>query len=274
MEAAVYDFKDYREFLRAWITARPGGGHGEKSRIAQAARCHVAYISQVLGGKADFSFEQGQDLADHLGLDEDAADFLQLLIGKSRAGTSRLREAYARKIDKALSSRKVLKERFKSKSAVSSEDQITYFSAWYYCVIHVMIMMLPEFDSAEAIQTHLRLPRKLVTKTIRFLESAGLIVRDGKGYSRGPLDIHLGTDSGMLSKHHANWRIAALESLENDRTHDLHYSSAVAMNRKDAELLRKILVESIDRARKVIEDSKSENSIYSFSLDLFEVGGI
>jgi uncharacterized protein (TIGR02147 family) len=272
MDGSIYDFGDYREFLKGWIRSRPSAGHGERSRIAIALRCHVAYISLVLKGSADLSFEQAQDLADYVGLDEERTDYLLLLVGKARAGTPRLREGYARKLESMLASRRVLKNRFKSGTELSTTAQATYFSAWYYSAIHILIMMMPGFDRPETIEEYLRLPKKLVQRVIHFLENEGLISRNDTGYIKGPLNIHLGTDSGMLSKHHTNWRIAAIQSFEYERPHDLHYSSAVAINRKDAEKIRKLFIDSIERARAVITESKSENALYSLSIDLFEVG--
>ena len=52
MEFSVFEFRDYKAYLKAWIQRRPSKGRGEKSRMATHLRCHNTYLTQVLEGDA------------------------------------------------------------------------------------------------------------------------------------------------------------------------------------------------------------------------------
>src|SRR6185437_4362530 len=98
MLGSIFEFTDYKAYLRAWIAARPRAGHGEKSRIAEAASCHLAYVSQVLNASAHFSAEQLVALSDYLGQNEEERDYFLLLLSRARAGSRRLERFYDAKI--------------------------------------------------------------------------------------------------------------------------------------------------------------------------------
>jgi hypothetical protein len=88
----------------------------------------------------------------------------------------------------------------------------------------------------------------------------------------GPVSIHLGNNSPMISRLHSNWRMQAIQSLERERPEELHYSSAVTVSRKHVPEIRKALVAAIEEVRAIVKPSPEE-CLYCYSLDLFEVGG-
>jgi hypothetical protein len=103
--------------------------------------------------------------------------------------------------------------------------------------------------------------------------SAGLI-REGEGGALLPGEsrIHLTDDSPMISKHHVNWRMQAIQSMEKDASGELHYSSVVSVSREDTPRVREILLKAIEEVRKVVKDSKDE-TVCCYTVDLFAVGG-
>jgi hypothetical protein len=77
----------------------------------------------------------------------------------------------------------------------------------------------------------------------------------------------------MISKHHTNWRLRAVRSLERDAERkdvNLHYSGAVALSRSNAEKIRKLLLSTIEAAEPIIAES-GEESGYGLCLDFFEI---
>lgn len=77
----------------------------------------------------------------------------------------------------------------------------------------------------------------------------------------------------MISKHHANWRLQAIQSLEREQPDELHYSSAVTISKEHVPEIRKILVGAIEQVRAIVKNSP-EKCLYCYSFDLFEVGGL
>ena len=67
-DITVYEYLDYRLFLRGWIEKVADKQRGQLSRIAEAGRVHKTTLSQVFSGAKDLTPEQGCAIAKHLGL--------------------------------------------------------------------------------------------------------------------------------------------------------------------------------------------------------------
>lgn len=266
MKTSVYDYQDYRLYLRDWIKTR---GRGEHTRLAETLRCHLTYLSQILGGKAQLSPEQAQALNPYFEHSEDESEFFLTLVLHDRAGTAELRGYYSRQLRKALDRRLVLKNRLQTQKAIGKEAQATYYSAWYYLAIHLLIG-IPEFQEKRKISKFLGLPVERVTEVIDFLVSSGLVVETKGRYQRGSFTIHLGNDSPLVRKHHTNWRMQAILSLDREQKDELHYSSVVTIAHEDALKIKSALVEAIERVRGIVKPS-AEEALFCYALDFFEV---
>lgn len=269
MKNTVYDFKNYKDYLSHAITRMPSKGRGFKSRIAAAARCQSAYVSQVLKGQAHFSLEQGHAINRLLGHTSEEAHYFLLLLQYARAGTADLRSYFQEQIRQTIERRLTLKHRLGVKQVLSLEDQAQYYSAWYYAAIHVLLT-IPHCQSKEAVAKSLAMPLAQVSKVIQFLESIGLIEAKGAIYQPGPSRIHLANDSPLISKHHTNWRMKCIASLEHERPEDLHYSSVISLSIEDISQIKSMLVEAIEKIKSVVKESKEEE-LFSFDLDFFKL---
>lgn len=267
----VFEFKDYKDYVRRWIVSQPNQGHGEKSRIAKHLKCHIAYVSQVLNANSHLSSEQAEALNSHFEHNEEEADFFMLLVQLGRAGTHALERFYARKISKALEQRSLLRNRIADKKAIDREDQAIYYSAWYYAAIH-MGVLVPELRTPRALAKYFGLSTEKTRRAIDFLISTGLIRESQGGLLPGESRIHLTDDSPMISKHHINWRMQAIQSLDQEAPGELHYSSVVSVSRQDTPRVREILLKAIEEVRKVVKESKDER-VCCYAVDLFAVGG-
>jgi uncharacterized protein (TIGR02147 family) len=263
----IFEFQDYKSYIDAWVQSRPNGGRGERSRIAERVRCHVTYVSQVLNGQNHFSLEQGEALNSLFEHNEEECDFFILLLENARAGTADLKKHFQRKIQKVLDQRLVLKNRFSDKKTLGREDQATYYSDWAYCAVH-MAVLISSLRTPGAIAEYLGLSLSKTTRILQFLESVGLIRREGGGFASAEMRIHLESDSPMISKHHTNWRIQAIRSLDRETPSELHYSSVVTISHEDLPRVREILVKAIEQVRSVVRASEND-AIYCYTVDLY-----
>jgi uncharacterized protein (TIGR02147 family) len=268
----LFEYRDYKKYLSDIIDQMPNHGRGERSKIAAVLRCHIAYISQVLNGDAHLSLEQADVLNQHLGHTSDESDFFLLLVLIARAGTKSLREHYIRKLDQILAQRTVLKNRLQYQKELSPQVQATYYSAWYYAAIHMMLD-ISELRTKEGISDYLSLPIGIVSEVLEFLVASGLATQKGATYENGLAKLHLGSDSPMISKHHTNWRLQALQSLERKDSRALHYSSVITVEEKLVPQIREALVQAIEHVRSVMKPSSKDEVIYCYALDFFEIGG-
>lgn len=269
MKNSVFDFSDYKAYLNAHFRSQPARGRGERSRLAEAIQCHTAYVSQVLKHAAHFSLEQAAALSQHLEMDRNESEFFLLLVQHARAGTPLLKRHFAEHLQKARQKRLNLKHRLEFKKALSIEDQATYYSAWYYAAIHVLLS-IESMQKREALARRLKLSPQKVSEVLRYLVSVGLAVQNGDRFQIGATSLHLAADSPMVAKHHANWLLRAMAALDDGKTEDLHYSSAVTLAAADLPRVRAVMVKAIEEIRAIVKDSK-EDAGYCYLLHLFEV---
>lgn len=270
--ANLYEFSKYKSYLRSLLSSRPHKGRGERTKLAAAARCNTAYVSQVLNGSGQFSLEQAERISRFLNHSMDEKRYFLLLVELERAGSSELRSYFLEQIQQIHNERQVLKNRLAFKNTLSLEDQTSYYSAWYYTAVHLLITM-EEFQTVHRLAQHLNLPISRIQEILDLLVRCGLAIQEGERFRAGTVSIHLGADSPMLSKHHVNWRMQAVNDLDRgNRTNSLHYSSVVTVAEGDIPKVREILLSAIEQVRSIIRESK-EDRLYCYTLDLFEVGG-
>lgn len=267
MSPNIFEYQNYKNYLNAWLKAQPKQGRGIRSDFARAARCHSAYVSQVLSGSAQFSLEQAEQISRFLGLSRDESHYLLLLVQHARAGTSQLREIFEAQIRAALERRLSLKERLGIRT-MSEKEQPIYFGSWHFAAVHCALTV-EKLTTREAIACYLDLPLARVAEVLEILVSMGIAVEGEKGrFQVGPTRIHLGHDAHMIARHHTNWRLQAMMAFERAGASDQHYSSVVSISKEDAVRIKKDLLKAIEHTKEIIKESPGEE-LYCFSLDFF-----
>lgn len=264
---SIFEYSDYKAYLRDWLERPGGSSRGERTRLAEAVRCHNGYVSQVLNGAAHFSLEQAEAINHHLGHGKDQGGYFLLLVQAARAGTPGLRAHFTEQMKALVEKQFVLKDRLKFQKTLTREDQATFYSSWHYGAIHVLVSV-PGCHTEKGISDYLGLPLTKVTAVLDFLTSVGLIARKDGRYEIGARHIHLENDSPMISKHHTNWRLQAIHSLDRARQGDLHYSSVITASHEDSVRIREILVRAIEEVRGVVRQSRDEGA-FSYAIDFF-----
>lgn len=267
---SIYEFRDYKAYLRFLESHRPQGSRGFRAELSRTVGCQTAYTSQVLNGSANFSLEQAQVLNEWLAHDKNESRYFLFAIDYARAGTALLRANYLELMEELIQKQLNLKERFKVKEMLSSEDQAVYYGHWAYAAMH-MAVTVPQLQTPEAISDFFRFPQARVNKVLKFLVSVGLVVNAKPNhYTIGTARLHLGVDSPLLPKHHVNWRLEAMKSLDREAESDLHYTSIVSLSQEDVLAIKALLVKEIDAYNAIVKPSVEE-TLCCLTLDFFEL---
>lgn len=264
----LYQFRAYKDYLKSRVgpsTER----RGIKRAMASALNCQPTYVSQVLNGHAHFSLEQGEILADFFAFSESEKHFFLLLIQRDRAGTTRLQAYFDDQIDGLLAERMILTKRLGSEHTLSQDEQSQYYSSWHFAAIH-MAVTIPNLREPSSISRALQIPMKRTLEVLEFLRKAGLVLRDGGHYHPGKSLIRLGKNSQHILKHHTNWRLRAVDSLEREVADELHYSAVISLSKSDVARLKNQFLEFISDTLKVVRASKEEK-LFAFNLDFFDL---
>ena len=265
----IFEFLDYKKYLKANIESRPNEGRGVRSLLAKEIGCQVTYLSRVLNADAHLSAEQAEKANPVLGHSAEESSFFLLLVLHNRAGTRELKERYYHLIHEVLQKRQNLKDRLKFKKELSSENQAIYYSSWHYAAVH-MLLGIPEFQKKEVLAKRTGLDPVMVSNILEFLTSVGLAIFENGRFKIGKAQIYLANDSPLISKHHTNWRMQAIRSIDRPRAEDLHYSAVITVSHADSLKIREMFIKTLEQIRPVIRASKDE-ALFSYALDFFEV---
>lgn len=269
MKKTIFDFENYKIYIKERIDESPSKGRGIKLKISEFLSCQTAFVSQVLNGDPNFSLEQGVKLNTFFEHTREEARFFLLLLQLNRAGSIELQDFFKIEMKEILDKRSDLKNRLDIKKSLKKVDQQIYYSSWLYTCIHMMTA-IPEFQTPQAMSRHLNLPREKILEVINFLEETALIQKNGNHYEIGVTKIHLSKDSPQIQRHHTNWRMQAIRSIDINDSADLHYSTIVSMSASDVPHVKEILIKSIEECRAVIRGSKDER-VQSVCIDFFKV---
>ena len=271
MKNSIFDYKDYKSYLIDALNARAEEHEerGVRSRLAEAAKCHTAYVSQVLNGRAHFSLEQAELVSRFLGHSKDEAAFLLLLVQHNRAGTATLKVHFDEQLKSLAEKQLVLKNRLEFQKTLGREDQATFYSSWHYSAVHVLVSV-PGCNTERGIAKYLNLPIPKVTEILDFLQSVGMVTKNEGRYTVGTSHTHLEHDSPMITKHHTNWRMKAVQSFDESALNDLHYSSVITCSQEDSLKIKTALIRAIEEVRAIVKPSKDEAG-FAYCLDFFHL---
>lgn len=269
MNKSVFEFTNYKLYLQHWLTGLPGSGRGMQAKIAKAIGCQSGYVSQALNTSAHFSLEQAEALNAFLGHTQEEANFFLLLVQFNRAGTPALKNRLKQQLDQALAQHLDFKNRIDIKKSLESVDQSTYYSAWYYAAIHVAIS-ISSLRTREALASYFNLSPETTSEVLNFLVSVGLLEKKGAEYFQGVSRLFLDKQSPMIRKHHNNWRIRAIHSLDKGIQKNLHFSSVLTVKTSDIPIIQEQIIQSVEAIRTLVRESPEEE-VCAFNVDFFRL---
>lgn len=269
METGFFEHGDYKKLVVDLIESTPGGGRGKRKALADAIGCQVSHVTSVLSGTSHFSQEQAEAAARFLGLNGRETEFLLLLVDFNRAGTVPLRKFYQSLLDEKREKYSALKTRLKMPDSLEGYQESVYYSSWQFAAVHVLLS-IPQFQSREAIAHKLGLTLSRVDEILFFLVETGLCKKEGHEYRLARPLLHLDKTSPLISKHHTNWRLRAMQSFDETTEEALHYSSVVTLSVADYKKVREILARALSEALKVITQSPEED-VAAVCIDLFRI---
>jgi uncharacterized protein (TIGR02147 family) len=267
--STIYEAKSYRDYLLKAL-ASPRYGRGARTRLAEHLGAQGSFVSIVLSGRQDFSPEHGLRIAEFFELDESETEYLILLIERERAGSEKLRRHYQRALDRVLKARNEIQHRVKANAKDLSEvDLAEYYGAWYHIAVH-MALRNTEIRDLDAVADTLGIRRADAKKSVVLLERLGFVRVEKGRMTVTDQRFHVSEKTASLRAHHANWRQAAVRSLDEMGENDLHYSLVMSIDDASFAKIRAILLAAIENADPHIRDAR-DRKVCALNIDLFEL---
>ena len=153
----IFEFEDYKEWIRSWIHSLPKNGRGQLAKMADAAQIFASSLSQVLS-RTDkhLTHEQAILVADFMGLRQTELRYFLLLVQRDRAGSKRLQSEINEQIKETLQTRSKISNRLKSDGHLKKPEEVIFYSNWLYTGIRVLTS-ISGFTSLEAIADRARI---------------------------------------------------------------------------------------------------------------------
>jgi len=265
----IFQYSDYREYLNKKLPAK-GESRGERKKLAAHLGCQPGFISQVLSGKSDFSAEHGLQIGEFLRLNGEEISYFLLLLNMARAGSVTLKKHYEGQIYAIQKEKDEIRSRIITTHSLSLEEQLLYYESWLPTALH-MCTLVPSLRNSVEIKNYLNVTLEQVKDALEILFRVGLVEKQNSNYVSTKKRIHLSEKGMSLKKHHTNWRLQAIQSLERNLENALHYTSIMSISQEAMEEIKAILLKSIESTESVIKSAKDEG-VYALTLDLFEVG--
>ena len=266
---SIFEFRDYRAFVRRSFDQRAKNGFGEATKLAKALNVNSTLISQVLGGTKSFSAEQALTTALYLNLKALETEYFLMLIHLDRAGTKEYRAYLEKQLKDLKSKSEQLVNRVRHESKISEEHRARYYSDWAVLAIH-LATLLPKLKTVEALAERFHLPDEKIRTITDFLIEAGLLKLNKGEFSYQRQSTHLEGTSPWIKAHHSNWRQKAIEDVSFSLPSSLHYSAPLTISKKDAEKIREILIQTINSVDEILGPSESEE-LFCLNIDWFRV---
>ena len=264
----IYDYKDYRAFIRDSVRARANRGRGYLSKIASYLRITSAQISHIMNGVRELTPEQSLKVAEFFGLNSTETEYFVELVALARAGDKELKDFTKHRLKRLAQAGLQLKHQVPAHRELSDSEKARFYSSWLYSAILLSTSIKPL--EVEEVALQFNISRVRAASSLNFLLDLGLCVRKPEGVVMGPQTTFIPKSSPFVFRHHSNWRaIGALKS-EHTSEDDIFFTSPVTMSKKDYAAFRSRLFELIQQFSKTVKESESE-ILACFNLDYFLV---
>jgi uncharacterized protein (TIGR02147 family) len=264
---AIFEYDDYKPYFRDLIQSKGTAGRGEYRRIAETLNVHPTMVSQILSGEKEFTPEQIIRLAKHYGLGKTEGKYLILLVEIARAGSVELKNELIEMKEEIQKKSQQLAHRLQASKELSDQQKAIFYSSWVYSAVQIATSLERKVDF-EYLCNRFNLSTDRVRDVLDFLKETGLIVEQDGILKPGVKSTHLPKGSPLSIKHHANWRVKAIEKAENLRDEELMYSVNISLSQEDFKKLRESMVEFIQKFLKTVHASPAEE-VAQFNLDFF-----
>jgi len=268
MTLSIFEFDDYKLYLLAEIDWN-AVSRGYQTKLANAAKCHRSYLSQVLKGKQHLNPEHGLRLTEFFGMPPLQAQYFVDLIYLARAGDLALCAFIKERLGRLKLESDNLERRFKNTKKLDSMQMVQYYSSWHYGALHILAG-LDGINSTAAFASHLNLPKSQVEATLAVLAAMGLVIRKENGWHSVPGHTYISNDSPLCAIHHGNWRQRAVLDSQIQPSPSIHYTSIQSHGLPDNARIKQLLIEAIDQIRKIVEPAQNEE-VSCLCLDFFKV---
>jgi hypothetical protein len=204
-----------------------------------------------------------------LGLPKLETDFFLLLVQIERASTQDLKKYFREKRDEIKRESLKISRLVLPSQEMDDVEKAVFYSSPLYSAIH-LYTSISKGKSLDQIVKRFSLTVERAKAILQFLVDCGLCrFADGLYIMYQP-STHVSRQSPFLTKHHSNWRIAAIQKSENVSQEEFMFTANISISHEDFKVIRETLADAVRNLAKKVEKSEAEE-IANINIDLFWV---
>jgi len=267
----VYDYTDYRRFLREAIQSRKQVTPSLTfSRISDEISVQRSYMSQVLGGKGNLNSDQIYLIGKKLNLGANEIDYLMLLAEIDKCQVKERRVDLESQRNK-IRNKNLKSEKYMSRTSVKidSDSFSQYYNDPYCSLVHMYLLIENYHKDLPSISKKLNISDDKLSNVLSTLEKCGIINVKKKSITVQKETLHL-SDKSFLSRTNATmFRLKAIEHHQkSSEQEDYFFTASIAADEVTRAEIKKCFLEFLKKTAGLVEKSPSKR-VYHLNFDLF-----
>jgi uncharacterized protein (TIGR02147 family) len=264
--AAIFEYSDYREFLRDAYRARKSANRNFSYRyIASKVGLDAGSLSRILGGDRRLDPEIALRLARIFGLNPGEQEFFETLVLYGQAKTLTEKNHFLERIFRLRG--------IKIKSL--EERQYEFLKEWYYTAIRELLRFQPFFGDWKKLARRLRPAIRPIDakRAVDLLEETGMIAKDVEGAYRPTEEVMTsgeGIQAQFVNNLHAAMGDLAVRTLRDAKPAERDFSGlTLSLSPGGFERLRIRLKQFRREILEMARQDVGENCVYQVNLQAF-----
>ena len=269
--ASVFDYSDYRQFLRDYYEQHKAVHSSFSYRyLSQKSGINSApFFKFIIEGKRNLTKATILKTCVGLKLSDREAEYFENLVFFNQGKTIAEKNYYFERL--------IEKQRHRNVANIR-EDQFEYFSEWYHCVIRELVCMVDFKEDYAMLAKCLQPPvtPKDAAKSVKLLLTLGFLKKVNGRYVQS--DPVLSTGYGLVSHQIVNFQImmlnkaiAAFDRCKKDER--LTSATTLAVSRQTYEKMVKKLRSMRTELLELARSDAGADKVYELTINLFPLGG-
>lgn len=258
---SIFDHTDYRECIRARVNQKKSLGHDINfEKVADQARLSKAYLSRVLGGKAQLNKDQMFALCRVLKFSDEESEWLQLLLDRDRCGLHERQKI----LDSQIAALQRLHLRTEQALSETQIAQAPSFDSYYLdpwvTVVHICLGLEKYCTDLPRLARDLDLPIAYVLDIVDTLTNLNLVaVVAGRLHLEPTTKLHLPEESPLAKVWHRSLRTIVDAHLSRRKDpHAYNFSATFTAQEKHIAMIRQEFLSFIKTVQKRTAEGPAE----------------
>ena len=263
----VTEFTDYKDYVRRALALLPKKGYGQITKMATETGIHQSLLSQVFRGSRDLSETQAFSIAQFFRLNQEETFYFLLLVQRARATNPYLLELLDKELKAIRDKESRAAQANRSDTHLSLSDRTEFYSNW----LHVAVLTALSIKSRRGLReiaSSLKVSERRALESLNFLIRAGLAEKKGNSYNPLSMASHLEKNSPLVSLHHTNWRLKAMERFKEREASDFYLTAPFSVSKKDLPQVKAVLEKAFEDIVEIVKNADAEQTA-CLNIDLF-----